>query len=116
MAIPGNLTGQALYNFIGGRRSYNSRRQMIARTRQWKLLLLWAENPDLCKADLARHFGVSRATITRDVKAIKRRERAHRRQHCPLCEGTGSIDTGPGLGLQVEIVSDIKRSFARLFG
>jgi biotin operon repressor len=83
MALPADLSGQALHNFIGGRRRINARRKAQATNRRYRLLFTWAKNPHLSKADLARRFGVHRSTITRDIQALKNDWRQART--CPLC-------------------------------
>ena len=50
---------------------------------------------------------------TRDVARLKQAGAASRRHQCPLCNGSGTIDTGPNLAVMVETVSDIKRSLDR---
>lgn len=59
----------------GGRRAYNARRQSAAKARQAKIHeaiaemnFNWADWR--ARAELARQFGVSRATITRDIQHI----------------------------------------------
>ena len=107
--IPANLHGQALYNFVGGRRAYNAGRRFKALERRFQILLFWSKNPHLNKADLARHFGVHRSTVTRDIKRLKQ---DHQRfAHCPLCQGKGRIDTGPGAAVMAELISDATRDF-----
>lgn len=113
--LPKNLKGDALHRFIGGRRRYNSQRKMAAIGRRWQLLFHWAKNPHLNKADLARYFGVSRATISRDIAILKQQDREGRHKQCPMCEGKGRIDTGPGVTVVAEVISDIKRSWPNLF-
>ena len=82
MTFPGHLTGQALYNFIGGRRKINAKRQRIARDRCYKLMFVWANNLSWRRADLARYFGVSRTTITRDIAWLRENSDEY---HCALC-------------------------------
>lgn len=82
MAIPGNLTGQALYNFIGGRRKINAKRKREAIDRRYKLQFVWANNLSWRRADLARYFGVSRMTITRDIAWLRENSDEHQ---CALC-------------------------------
>lgn len=65
----------------------------------------------MSKADLARHFGVSRATITRDLQAIKREH--HRYRNCPVCGGL--LDTGPDIGTVMQVISDLKRQLPPVF-
>ncbi len=105
MALPENLSGQALYNFIGGRRRVNAQRQHRAIDRRYKLLFTWRENPHMCKADLARFLGVSRSTITRDVQWLRRRFMVS----CPLC-GQVRHDRDP-VAL-TELASDYVRMMA----
>lgn len=105
--LPGNLSGQTLYNFIGGRRSYNAARQRTALQRQWRILFYWRDNPHLRKADIARKFGVSRSTVTRDIQALK--AMANRWPACPMCHGHGRIDTGPDAVTLIEVTGDIAR-------
>jgi DNA invertase Pin-like site-specific DNA recombinase len=83
MALPADLSGQALYRFIGGRRRINSRRRDRAVNRRYRLLFTWGRNPHMTKADLARLLGVHRSTIGRDIAWLKDEWRQTRT--CPLC-------------------------------
>jgi len=74
VAFPRRLTGQALYNFIGGRRKINAKRQRAALSRRHQLQSVWANNLSWRRADLARYFGVSRTTITRDIAWLRENE------------------------------------------
>lgn len=111
--LPENLSDEALFRFVGGRRRYNTRRQIAAMERRHKLLFFWAKHPALTRADLARYFGVSRATVTRDVQWLKVQQ-VGRRRRCPLCEGTGKLDLGPGLVSQIETLGEVYRNFPHL--
>jgi hypothetical protein len=75
----------------GGRRRYNRRRQDLATLRRIEVLRLARRNEHgwlLARgfqADAARRFGVSPATISRDVKAIL--QGCYERDTCPGCGG-----------------------------
>ncbi len=59
----------------GGRRHYNAHRQLLAELRRSALVdYLWASGmvPFGRGAELARHFGVSRSTICRDLERVMR--------------------------------------------
>lgn len=115
MAFPKTLDTndpQAVYRFIGGRRNYNAQRQFRAIDRQFRLLYEWAKNPHLRQADLARKLGVSRSTITRDIQALKEKNRRHKT--CPLCRGMGRLDTGPGPAETMEFISEVAQTFGHL--
>lgn len=86
MTLPGGLAGHALYHFVGGRRRVNAQRHHQAIDRRYRLLFEWRKHPNMCKADLARFFGVSRSTITRDVQWLKRH--FARGVVCSLCGQT----------------------------
>lgn len=114
MSLPPNITTtDQAHRFVGGRRRYNFTRQFNAISRRWQLLFTWAKHPHWTKADLARHFGVSRATITRDIQKIKA-DHEHF-VNCPLCKGTGRIDNGLDNATTMEVVSDITRAYGRIF-
>lgn len=112
-SFPYHLSEEQRHRFIGGRRRYNAERHYEAINRRWQIIFYWAEHPMMSKADLARHFGVSRATITRDVKALQRQGRLTRYKTCPVCKRQG-MDTGPDVATLVEVVSDLKRAYTRL--
>ena len=59
----------------GGRRRYNAQRQFVARMRRHAVLAYMAANGITAEGrgtELARHFGVSRATMCRDLGWIWR--------------------------------------------
>jgi DNA invertase Pin-like site-specific DNA recombinase len=67
------LTKEQAFKRAGGRRRYNERRQEEARARRdevSRLLDLYGERRRGTLAKIAREMGVSRATITRDVRAL----------------------------------------------
>lgn len=63
---------------VGGRRAYNARRQLERQLRRTKVLALmqqwgWSLSSNRgVQLKIARHLGVSEATISRDVWAILR--------------------------------------------
>lgn len=69
-------TAEEAYRRASGRRHYNFARQGRAWWRQWEIAEWLTRKMHLPKpprgyqAELARMFGVSRATISRDIKAI----------------------------------------------
>jgi transcriptional antiterminator len=72
----------------GGRRGYNYRRQFCAEYRRLQLSQLWDKNPPLMRgmqSRLAEELGVSRSTISRDLKRLRRRTRP-----CHTCGATRS--------------------------
>lgn len=114
MAFPSGLTPDQRNRFVGGRRHYNATRQWAAIDRRYRILFTWINNPHLTKADLARQFGVSRATLTRDIQAMKRADRRNQFPACPLCDGKGRLNTGLGLAGMVELAADFTKMDARL--
>jgi predicted transcriptional regulator len=112
--IPENIrhNPELVYKFIGGRRRYNLIRSLGALERRFRLLFTWAKHPMMNKAALARELGVSRATITRDIQALKADE-ALRCMACPLCKGAGHIKNKTTA--DIEFVSDSVRRFPHLF-
>ncbi len=110
MALPANLSGHRLHNFIGGRRHVNAIRKQRALNRRWRLIHAWRRDPSLSKADMARRFGVHRSTITRDIQALKRDwQRSHT---CPLC---GHRKLGRNPIEDMEWTSEVQRSMPHLF-
>jgi biotin operon repressor len=83
MALPPDLSGQALYRFIGGRRRINSQRRDRAVNRRYRLLFTWSQNPYMSKAGLARLLGVHRSTIGRDIAWLK--DEWQQTRTCPFC-------------------------------
>lgn len=68
------LTKEQAYRRAGGRRRYNLKRQDEARTRRdevSRLLDLYGSKRRGTRARIARELGVSRATVTRDVRAVE---------------------------------------------
>jgi hypothetical protein len=85
-------TTDEAYRRAGGRRSYNARRQIMALYRQMRLMEIVARNRlDLWTRNgtqqaLAHTLGVSKSTISRDIKAILSEYRPGK--PCPLCRCT----------------------------
>jgi DNA invertase Pin-like site-specific DNA recombinase len=68
------LSPEEAYRRAGGRRRYNQRRQDAERARHKevsRLLDLYGEGKRGTRARIARELGVSRATVTRDVRALQ---------------------------------------------
>jgi len=70
------------YRRAGGRRHYNAIRQFQAEWRRSQVAKLLLEQGDKygVQADLARKLGVSEATVSRDIAALKANSAP-----CPCC-------------------------------
>ena len=68
-----------------GRRHYNARRTERKQERQDEIVEMLLDNGRTwgCQAQMARTFGVSESTISRDIKEIHRRGRG---SACPVCD------------------------------
>jgi hypothetical protein len=75
---PGELTWEAVCRRAGGRRRYNAGRRFLRNLRRAQIVSrlagtswLYARPPHGLQAALARVLGVSPATISRDLRALR---------------------------------------------
>lgn len=80
-----HLTWEAVCRRAGGRRHYNSMRQLHAFERRRALVRFWGDSGGRpgWQAAAARLLGVHRSTITRDVQTLL--DELNRERRCPLC-------------------------------